>query len=235
MHGYYEVWTAPASGGPATRRAVFDLPTDIAVVIPFGTAGTLYVSVYNMLSSNESGIYRLPPDGGEPQLVPGSKGYTVAPRSPGAWVSPAAKPRSADLLPTGPGVPQLEYWNVETGERRQPVTLTDVTRVQCTPETCLGSADTGLVAYSYDGTRITRLTGGPTPADHEVPSIISTIDGSGRFITSRWSAAGFLVDLTTHTAATLPSGFLGALFGDETVTLRRTGGQQFLLDLTRIP
>jgi cell division septation protein DedD len=246
-HGYYEVWSAPIAGGPSVRRAVFDLPGEIAIVSPFRTGTALYASVVNLIVPEKSRIYRLPEGGGQPQLVAGSEGYAAAFGSP-PWASIKERVRIEAVPPSpSPGVSQgfkvdtnarrpATYWNVETGERRTPRSLAGVTDPQCTPEICIGEKDDDIVVYRFDGSRITYLTGWPTDGPSTMPDYnISTSDSSGRFVLSRKQSSAFLADLTTHTAATLPPGFLDAsIHGGQIIVLHRTDAEQVLLDLSRI-
>lgn len=235
-HGYYEVWTAPAAGGPAVRRAVFDLPGEVSVVQPFGDGDVLYASVTPFgPSGGQSRIYRLPA-GGNPQLVPGSEGWSSA--DLGNW----AAQRSNGSEPSTPGarIPSeaavSTFWNIETGERRTRPRLPGITGLWCLPEICTGTASDGPVLYRFDDASTFRLTdrapastGSHSPAVDAIRFAIPSTFGGRRFVGMWWSSKGVVVDLKTGSAATV----IG--FSHQLPPLSRAGGEQQVLDLSRIP
>lgn len=251
----HEVWSMPKVGGAAARRAVFRAEAgNPPQVSPSEFGGVLYASV-RYPRADTSKIYRLP-DRGEPQPISGTEGWVLGPTP---W-APAGAPWAHKLRPSpqfvasgspapdgsplpmvvifpsaDPNRPAPTYWNLATGQRRTGKSLPGVTDLDCAPETCVGRDASGdLVSYGFDGRRLLRATGWPKadPDSRTDP----TFSGDGRFVQLRLIGAdarvvNYLWDRSTNTAGRLDDGMGMAA---DLIELDRTGGQQRLLDLSRI-
>jgi hypothetical protein len=230
---YREVWSAPKDGGPAVRRARFG-PDIAAGVTAAEVGGAFYVSVR---PSDGVGTVYLILDGAQPQKVADSDGYVLR---YGPWAQPHhVGPLDLQALGRQGAAGELAtFWNVDTGERRTPRTLSGVTMIDCTPLACLGYAKRGFVSYGTDGSRPLRATGVTVdPARH----YDAFFDSTGRFVQIRWStpvsgAADadfvYLWDRKTNTVGRQVQN--AAALGTGLIDLGQSGGTQYLLDLTRI-
>jgi hypothetical protein len=194
--------------------------------------GVLYASTQP--SMGVGAIYRIP-DGGQPQLVPGSEGYALR---YGPWAVRRSV-RPADV--TTPGAPAPveapQFWNVATGERRTPRTLDGVTMIDCDPQVCVGRAAGSLVSYGIDGSRPLRMTDGVSdPAGTDTckscrPPITVFYDSEGRFIQLRLTSGVYLWDRKTNTVGAQQDGSSG---DGDVIDVGQAGGKQHLLLLSRI-
>lgn len=130
------------------------------------------------------------------------------------------------------------FWNVATGERRTPRTLTGVTLIDCNPSICVGRAAGSLVSYGIDGSRPLRTSGDavdPTGADtcgSCLPGINVFYDDSyGRFLQLRLKSGVYLWDRNTNTLGTQQDGSSG---DGDVIDVGQPGGKQHLLLLSRI-
>ncbi|MFC3994030.1 hypothetical protein [Actinoplanes siamensis] len=228
---YHEVWSAPRDGGAAVRRARFG-PGDMTVSVA-EVGGVFYASAESF--TGDGAVYRIP-DGGEPQKVAGSDGYVL---QYGAWaVHRSARTTESKVEdPAAVPVEKLQFWNVATGERRTPRTLTGVTVIDCNPLVCVGRAGGSLVSYGIDGSRPLRTTGdavdpvGAETCDSCLPGINVFYDSKGRFIQLRLKSGVYLWDRNTNTLGTQQDGSSG---DGDVIDVGQPGGKQHLLLLNRI-
>ncbi|BCY08754.1 hypothetical protein [Actinoplanes sp. L3-i22] len=225
---YHEVWSAPRDGGTAVRRARFG-PGDMTVSVA-EAGGVFYASTEP--AAGGGAVYRIP-DGGEPQKVAGSEGYVLR---YGSWAVRNPVRSTEDSAPAAVEAPR--FWNVATGERRTPRTLTGVTLIDCNPSICVGRAAGSLVSYGIDGSRPLRTSGDavdPTGADtcgSCLPGINVFYDDSyGRFLQLRLKSGVYLWDRNTNTLGTQQDGSSG---DGDVIDVGQPGGKQHLLLLSRI-
>jgi hypothetical protein len=225
---YHEVWSAPRDGGAAVRRARFG-PDEMTVSVA-EVGGVFYAGTEP--PAGGGAVYRIP-EGGEPRKVAGSEGYALR---YGTW----AVRRSVTSTQVKPSVSTVDaprFWNVATGERRTPRTLSGVTMIDCNPRVCVGRAAGSLVSYGIDGSRPLRTTDDavdPAGADtcgSCVPRINVFYDGSGRFIQLRLRSGVYLWDRETNTVGTQQDGSSG---DGDVIDVGQPGGKQRLLLLSRI-
>ena len=226
---YHEVWSVPRDGGTAVRRARFG-PDDMTVSLA-EVGGIFYASTEP--AAGIGAVYRIP-EGGEPQKVAGSEGYALR---YGSWaVRRSVRPTESRTVSAAP-VEAPRFWNVATGERLAPRTLSGVTMIDCNPRVCVGQAAGSLVSYGVDGRRPLRTTGGMVdPAETDMcnsclPGIGVYYDGYGRFIQLRLKSGVYLWDRKTNTVGTQQDG--SSRDGD-VIDVGQPGGKQHLLLLGRI-
>jgi hypothetical protein len=211
----YEVWVAPRSGGSARRRAVFEAASEVSA---FGVGDKVFAAV-TAKEGRGTTLYRLPA-GGSPEQVASAEGV---PHSPyGRWFLTGPAAGSPDALPSAPAT----FLDVVTGESRTTTVLDGLTDIVCSPETCVGRDDAGMVAYRFDGTNPTRITG-VVPSRHQ-PVITET----GRFVLLRSDMNMYLWDCEKAVVVPVTDGSSGT---GPLPEYRYSDDEQFLIDLSRVP
>jgi hypothetical protein len=228
---YHEVWSAPRDGGAAVRRARFGPDETAGAVAEVG--GVFYASTDPFAGSGA--VYRIP-ENGEPQKLAGSEGYALR-DGPWAVRRPvrSAQPTTESSVPAP--VEALQFWNVATGERRTPRTLSGVTMIDCSPRVCVGRAAGRLVSYGIDGSRPLQTTGdavdpvGTASCDSCPQGLNVFHDSQGRFIKLRLKSGVYLWDRNTNTLGRQDDGSSG---DGDVIDVGQPGGRQHLLLLSRI-
>jgi hypothetical protein len=212
--GPKEIWVAPRSGGPATRRTVLEFGT---VVSTFGVGDTIFAVVQSLESDTVTTVYKLPV-GGPPERVARADGALT--RQYGRWFMTG---------PPGSGAPDtapFTFLDVVTGERRTATRLDGLSGIVCSPDVCAGFEGTDLVVYRFDGSNPVRISG-LTP---EALTLIPVITRTGRFIGIENGTGGYIWDRQNNMAAKGWISDLGPL-----QPLRTTDDGMYLIDLSRIP
>ncbi|NRQ34075.1 hypothetical protein HII36_19780 [Nonomuraea sp. NN258] len=211
-----DIWSVPASGGEPAIVTSAVLPARSAE----GLIATLAVTPEGVAwSAGGEGVYRVPFSGGRPQPVPGTRGLHIL-----AWPW-AGSPGPAALRQ----VPFLTLLNVDTGERRDRVSVQDAAVVACGVTRCLSrqgrSSSVGL--HARDGSEGTALTLPPTR-----PQVLLR----DRFVTADSPSGATLHDVTTATAADLGSSAGTRYFpsGDGRMLLFSRGEKFLVVDLAAI-
>jgi hypothetical protein len=210
-----EVWVAPRSGGRATRRAEFETGTEVS---PFAVGDAVYATVTSKRERTTT-VYRLPAGGSPEQVARAER----VPHSPyGRWFMTGPSTDSPDASPSAPAT----FEDVVTGESRTTTVFDGLTDIVCSPETCVGHDDAGLVAYRFDGTNPTRIKG--VVAREHPPFITET----GRFIRLQSRLDVYLWDREKAVVV--------AVHGDRSndgqlQECRFSDDEQILIDLSLIP
>jgi hypothetical protein len=211
-----EVWVAPRSGGRATRRAEFETGSKVS---PFAVGDAVYAAV-TPKQERSTTVYRLPA-GDSPEQVARAEGV---PHSPyGRWFLTGPPADSPDALPSAPAT----FEDVVTGESRTTTVLDGLTDIVCSPETCVGRDDAGLVAYRFDGTNPTRIKGVAFSREHP-PFITET----GRFVRLQSRLDVYLWDREKAVVVAVNG---GRSSDGQLQECRYSDDEQFLIDLSLIP
>ena len=223
-----EVWTAPRTGGPAVKRALFEHSDRTLVVTAYEVDDTVFASVSRSPSPESAPATRIVSISDTGTLRTVVDGFRMRSWSPWATADPER------ILPPGePDPPPVELFNVVTGERRTPRAPAGVTPVACGVGYCIGDAGGSVVAYRLDGSQQRRVTGlGPGQLRSDV-----TFDRSGRFAAVRvtdvrdgqGARRSFLWDLQTNTIGVVENPMTQGL-----IPLGTTDGRRSLLDVARI-
>ncbi|HEX6682361.1 MAG TPA: hypothetical protein VF062_06175 [Candidatus Limnocylindrales bacterium] len=237
-----EVWAAPLSGGPATRRGVFDPQQRKAYMARgYETGGSLYLTVSTTagpVESNDAATYRLGPDGAM-NRVEVADGLTITDYNP--WLKPTATAQCSPLPSAGrcvlwqaPFLP-VRFFNLETIQWRTPLVAPEYPEPNCHPEWCFAHKDDVWTAYRFDGRGAVSLSklSGDRPRNFGVSlsrfTVIMT-DTSPNIKQYLW-------DLKTNTVGVIPDSahFPANGMWHDFVGLRTTGTEIVMLDLARIP
>lgn len=211
-----EVWVAPRSGGSARRRAEFGRDAEVR---PFAVGDAVYAAVTRKQERNTT-VYRLSA-GESPEEVAKAEG--TVPHSPyGRWFMTGPPTDSPDALPSAPAT----FVDVVTGESRTTKALDGLTDIVCSPETCVGHDDTGVVAYRFDGTNPTRVKG---EISRKYPPIITE---TGRFIRLQSRMDEYLWDREKGVVVNVNGVQSGVGPLQE---CRYSDDEQIMIDLSRVP
>jgi hypothetical protein len=204
---FTEVWVAPRSGGPATRRAVFEDRTEVST---FGVGDAVFAAVTDGQEKNTT-VYRLPA-GGSPEQVARAEGVP--------------HPRYGPWFMTAP----FTFVDVATGANRTATVPDGLADAVCSPETCVGFDGADLVAYRFDGTNPARITGLVASDVRTFPPVIT---GTGRFVRVLHPSRDreYLWDRQQGVVAVVEGAESDV---DPLQHVRYTDGEQYLLDLSRI-